>query len=124
MHTDLIDLLSNMATASSQSRTPFHLAGQPERSALATEFIGKHLRELRTPALVIDRAVFAKNCAKMHTNAAGYGAAFRAHLKTHKVGVPIAYGPIARFALIRTIVRLLKGQGFSLCPVLPLLMPW
>ncbi|KAI0257106.1 putative serine dehydratase domain-containing protein [Lactifluus subvellereus] len=73
-----------MATAPSQSRTPFHLAGHPERSALAAEFIGKHLWELRTPALVIDRAVFAKNCAKMHANAAGYGAAFRAHLKTHK----------------------------------------
>jgi D-serine ammonia-lyase len=73
--------------APSQSGTPFHLAGHPEKSALLAGFVGKHLGELRTPALVIDRAVFANNCAKMHANAAGYGAEFRAHLKTHKVGV-------------------------------------
>lgn len=41
-------------------KTPFHLA---KKSALVAEFIGKCLEELRTPALVIDRAVFAKNCA-------------------------------------------------------------
>jgi D-serine deaminase-like pyridoxal phosphate-dependent protein len=34
---------------------------------------------------VVDRHVFSKNCARMHANAAGYGAAFRAHLKTHEV---------------------------------------
>ena len=61
------------------------MAGLPEKSALVTEFIGSQVWELRTPALVIDRAVFAKNCAKMHANAAGYGAEFRCHLKTHKV---------------------------------------
>ena len=69
----------------SQTRTSIHLAGHPQKSALVAEFAGNHLRELRTPALVIDRHVFSKNCARMHDNAAGYGAAFRAHLKTHKV---------------------------------------
>ena len=81
--------LGNMAPPpplhSSQTRTPIHLSGHPQKSALVAEFAGKHLRELRTPALVIDRHVFSKNCARMHANAAGYGAAFRAHLKTHKV---------------------------------------
>ena len=74
-----------MATPPSQTSTPFHLVGRSQKPALVAEFAGKHLRELRTPALVIDRSVFAKNCAKMHTNAAGYGAEFRAHIKTHKV---------------------------------------
>jgi hypothetical protein len=74
----------------SQTGTPLHLTSRPQKSALIAEFAGKHLQELRTPALVIDRHVFLKNCAKMHANAAGYGAAFRAHLKTHKVTtVPI-----------------------------------
>lgn len=75
---------SNMSTPPSQTRTPFHLVGRPQKSALVAEFAGKRLHELRTPALVIDRAVFAKNCDRMHANAAGYGAEFRAHLKTHK----------------------------------------
>jgi len=73
-----------MLTPPSQTRTPVHLVGRSQKPALVTEFAGKHLCELRTPALVIDRAVFAKNCDKMHVNAAGYGAKFRAHLKSHK----------------------------------------
>jgi hypothetical protein len=81
--------ISNMAPHldPSQTRTPLHLTSRPQKSALIAEFAGKHLQELRTPALVIDRHVFSKNCAKMHANAAGYGAAFRAHLKTHKVTI-------------------------------------
>ncbi|KAI0275097.1 hypothetical protein BC834DRAFT_851006 [Gloeopeniophorella convolvens] len=67
-----------------QTKTPVHLASLPQKSALVAEFTGKSLDELRTPAFVIDRAIFAKNCARMHANAAGYGAEFRAHLKTHK----------------------------------------
>jgi len=74
-----------MSTPPSQTKTPVHLVNRSQKSALVAEFAGKHLRELRTPALVINRAVFAKNCDKMHANAAGYGAEFRAHLKTHKV---------------------------------------
>lgn len=56
-----------------------------QKDALVNEFSGRSLEELRTPAFVIDRAVFAKNCAKMHHNAKKWGAKFRAHLKTHKV---------------------------------------
>jgi D-serine ammonia-lyase len=49
------------------------------------EFRGKPLSSLRTPAVIVDRAVFAQNCAKMHQNAKEWGASFRAHVKTHKV---------------------------------------
>ena len=38
--------------------------------------------------MVIDRSIFAQNCARMHEKAARWGASFRAHLKTHKVNVP------------------------------------
>jgi D-serine ammonia-lyase len=57
----------------------------PNKDALVKEFFGKSLNELRTPALVVDRAAFRDNCAKMHENAKAWGASFRAHLKTHKV---------------------------------------
>lgn len=114
----------------SQTRTPIHLAGHPQKSALVAEFAGKHLQELRTPALVIDRHVFSKNCAKMHANAAGYGAAFRAHLKTHKVidrSEPvIQYDQRASYMppvfLHHSLARPWKGQGSnSFPPSLPLM---
>ena len=81
----LFNHLENMAPHSSQTTTFIHFTGHPQKSALVAGFAEKHLRQLRTPAFVVDRHVFSKNCARMHANAAGYGAAFRAHLKTHKV---------------------------------------
>lgn len=68
-----------------QTTTPRHLANLPEKSALAAEFVGKPLQALRTPAFIIDRTLFADNCARMHENAKEWGAGFRAHIKTHKV---------------------------------------
>ncbi|KAG6381147.1 hypothetical protein JVT61DRAFT_5545 [Boletus reticuloceps] len=66
-----------------QTHTPWQLL-TPNKDALVNEFVGKSLDELRTPALVVDRAAFRDNCAKMHENAKDWGARFRAHLKTHK----------------------------------------
>lgn len=57
----------------------------PDKAALVERFKGKSLDGLRTPAMVIDRSIFADNCAKMHVKAKEWGAGFRAHLKTHKV---------------------------------------
>lgn len=68
-----------------QSRTPYHISGKPEKQDLVDEYKGKNLDALRTPALIIDRAVFARNCAKMHEHAKALGARFRAHVKSHKV---------------------------------------
>ncbi|KAF8525153.1 putative serine dehydratase domain-containing protein [Hysterangium stoloniferum] len=56
----------------------------PSKDKLLSEFKGKPLDALRTPAMVIDRAVFANNCAKMHESAKAWNADFRAHVKTHK----------------------------------------
>ncbi|KAI0801201.1 hypothetical protein C8Q74DRAFT_1240776 [Fomes fomentarius] len=67
-----------------QSRTPYHISGKPEKQDLVDEYKGKNLDALRTPALIIDRAVFARNCAKLHELAKALGARFRAHVKSHK----------------------------------------
>lgn len=67
-----------------QTHTPWQLL-TPNKDALVKEFVGRSLNELRTPALVVDRAAFRDNCTKMHQNAKDWGASFRAHLKTHKV---------------------------------------
>lgn len=71
--------------SSYNTSTPHELLNLPKKDELVKEFVGKPLESLRTPAFVIDRAVFAKNCARMHENAQQWGAGFRAHLKTHKV---------------------------------------
>lgn len=68
-----------------QTKTPHHLVTLPQKSTLVAAFRGQHLDALRTPAVVIDRAVFSQNCARMHDNAKAWGASFRAHVKTHKV---------------------------------------
>ena len=58
---------------------------KPDKEALLAEFLGIPIQDLRTPAAVIDRSVFAENCARMHENASQWDASFRAHVKTHKV---------------------------------------
>lgn len=56
----------------------------PEKGELYKTFKGKPLQSLRTPAAVIDRALFAKNCALMYDAVKVWNADFRAHVKTHK----------------------------------------
>jgi D-serine ammonia-lyase len=68
-----------------QTTTPYDLFSLPDKHALVEKFKGKTIHELRTPALLIDRGIFAKNCAMMQLRATVLGAKFRAHLKTHKV---------------------------------------
>ncbi|QRW18323.1 D-serine dehydratase [Rhizoctonia solani] len=67
-----------------QTLTPHAYINLPDKEALVSEFRGKSLTHLRTPALVIDRATFAENCARMHQRALKLGTGFRAHVKTHK----------------------------------------
>ncbi|EIN13785.1 hypothetical protein PUNSTDRAFT_48709 [Punctularia strigosozonata HHB-11173 SS5] len=67
-----------------QTTTPYRLTSLPDKHAVAAEYAGKPLTALRTPALVIDRAVFAANCASMHRKAQEWATSFRAHVKSHK----------------------------------------
>lgn len=68
-----------------QTPSPRYAFGLPDKKSLNDAFVGKPIASLRTPALVIDRATFAENCARMHQNVTTWGAEFRAHIKTHKV---------------------------------------
>lgn len=70
-----------------QSQTPFQHIGLPDKQTLVNAYVGKSLPELRTPAMIIDRKLFAHNCSSMHRKAREWGASFRAHVKTHKVGL-------------------------------------
>ncbi|TFY58845.1 hypothetical protein EVJ58_g6160 [Rhodofomes roseus] len=54
------------------------------KEKLVAAYKGKPLDALRTPALVVDRAVFRRNCELMHENAKQWGDVFRAHVKSHK----------------------------------------
>lgn len=63
--------------------------GPVQKDELVKAFAGKSIESLRTPALVIDRSLFAQNCVRMHQKAAEWGAGFRAHLKTHKACFPL-----------------------------------
>lgn len=55
------------------------------KEELLQKFKGQPVDSLRTPALCLDRAIFSRNCAKMHENVKSWGARFRVHVKTHKV---------------------------------------
>ncbi|KIK70951.1 hypothetical protein GYMLUDRAFT_33040 [Collybiopsis luxurians FD-317 M1] len=67
-----------------QTETPYDFMVRPTKSGLVQQFVGKGLDGLRTPAMIIDRKIFANNCAAMHLKAKEWGTGFRAHLKTHK----------------------------------------
>ena len=73
----------------SQSETMHKTSFQPDKDALLENYLGKSLETLRTPAMIIDRRLFAQNCSSMHLKAREWGASFRAHLKTHKVGLDL-----------------------------------
>lgn len=75
-----------MASSPFQTRT---YQGLIQKDELVKAFTGKPIESLRTPAFVIDRSLFAQNCVRMHQKAAEWGAGFRAHLKTHKVRIPV-----------------------------------
>jgi hypothetical protein len=49
-----------------------------------TACLGQNLEKCLTPALVIDKKVFERNCEAMARRAAALGWDFRTHFKTHK----------------------------------------
>jgi hypothetical protein len=81
---------SNTPPMYAQTGTPYELLDRPRKAVLIEEFIGKPINALRTPAMILDRKLFAENCARMHQKSKTWGASFRAHLKTHKVRYSIA----------------------------------
>ncbi|KAL7813213.1 putative serine dehydratase domain-containing protein [Trichoderma aethiopicum] len=54
------------------------------KEALAQAFVGKSLREVPTPAAVLNVAAARRNCGRMLEAVGGLGLGWRAHVKTHK----------------------------------------
>lgn len=66
--------------------TPLTYLPYPDASALRDEFSGRTLAAVRTPALVIDRGAFQRNCEAVTTAVADLGMGFRAHIKSTFLG--------------------------------------
>lgn len=57
----------------------------PSQAELRAAFVGKNLRDVPTPAAVLDRAVVRRNCLQMLKACEALQVEFRPHVKTHKV---------------------------------------
>ena len=57
----------------------------PSHAELRQVFIGKSLRNVPTPAAVLDKAVVQRNCLQMLKACEALQVEFRPHVKTHKV---------------------------------------
>lgn len=51
---------------------------------MASQYVGKRLEDLPTPAIVLDRSKIKKNCAAMLQVCQQLDVGFRAHVKSHK----------------------------------------
>jgi D-serine deaminase-like pyridoxal phosphate-dependent protein len=71
-------------TLPTQTTTTHELLTLPSKDKLCQAFIGKPLSALRTPAAIIDRTIFQRNCQSMANKVESHGMRFRAHIKTHK----------------------------------------
>jgi len=86
-------------------------------AALKSQYVGRTLSEIPTPAAVIDRAVARKNCDRMLKATGRLGVAFRPHVKTHKVScsaffcygaVPFVPGEAACTDIRRAIAKYIR----------------
>ena len=57
--------------------------------ALKRRYVGKRLQDIDGPAAVIDFARAVRNCDAMLMTVERLGVLFRAHIKTHKVILPL-----------------------------------
>lgn len=55
------------------------------KEALAALYVGKSIRDVPTPAAVIDVAAARRNCERMLQACKSLDLGWRAHVKTHKV---------------------------------------
>lgn len=60
------------------------LIPQASETALKHHFLGRQIKDVQAPAVVIDAAVVRRNCKLMLETAKELGVGFRAHVKTHK----------------------------------------
>ena len=57
----------------------------PPRAALHEALVGKNLKDVPTPAAVLDKVVVQRNCLQMLKACEALQVGFRPHVKTHKV---------------------------------------
>ena len=76
------------------------------------------LADLPTPALVLDRATLADNCAAMAARAAKLGVRLRPHMKTAKSAEAAKIATAGQFGGI-TVSTLAEAEYFAAHPVLP-----
>lgn len=76
-----------MFTLPVQTTTPLEPIGfsVPSKEYLVKQYVGKKLRETRTPRFVVDRAVVKRNCERLAVISEKSGKKIRIHIKTHKV---------------------------------------
>lgn len=78
-----------LAVVDNDSITPnFHAVDfnpLPSLSSVKEYYIGKSLRDVPAPAVIIDKNVVEKNCNIQLNAAKSLDLSFRAHVKTHKV---------------------------------------
>jgi D-serine ammonia-lyase len=65
----------------------------PQRTTPAVEdlrhfYVGKDIKDVPHPALILDKGVAHRNCEALLNAVSHLGLGFRAHIKTHKVGIP------------------------------------
>lgn len=73
-----------MPAPTTQTFTP-SLIPYADKRALVDEFVGRKLSSLRTPALIVDRVGFARNCDFVTGEIKAKGLGFRAHIKSECV---------------------------------------
>ena len=56
-----------------------------DKEALKKEFVGKSIKDVATPAAVLDLSKMKANCTRMLEASAKLDFGWRAHIKTHKV---------------------------------------
>ena len=57
----------------------------PSRARLLDAYLGQSLRDVPTPAAVIDKVIVERNCRQMLETCEKLGVGFCAHVKSHKV---------------------------------------
>ena len=65
----------------------------PSEAALKLQFVGKQIKDVQAPAVIIDAAVARRNCKLMLETTQKLGVDFRAHVKTHKVSLNKPFRP-------------------------------
>lgn len=75
-----------MFTLPPQTTTPLEPIGFsiPLKEYLVQQYVGKKLHEVRTPRMIVDRAVVQRNCERLAAISEKSGKRIRVHIKTHK----------------------------------------